>query len=147
MNIALDHDGTYTVDPAAWLVFVQMMRLAGHKVYVVTMRYESECTQRHHFDQRLRTLCEVVATGRKAKRPACEALGIVIDVWIDDRPETVFLDAAPAFGGGDVYPEGQPHVPATASHLAAPTAAQAGDGAATLPPGSAARAAAVLGGP
>lgn len=43
MNIALDYDGTYTADPDMWLRFVEEAQAAGHKVFIVTMRYESEC--------------------------------------------------------------------------------------------------------
>lgn len=49
--------------------------------------------------------CEVVATGRKAKKPFCEQEGIIIDIWIDDNPEAVIMDAEQVFGSAS--PEGE----------------------------------------
>ena len=42
MNISLDFDNTYTRDPDGWDTFIKVMRYRGHKVYCVTMRYETE---------------------------------------------------------------------------------------------------------
>lgn len=43
MNIALDYDGTFTAAPNVFIELVKNMQTAGHKVYIVTMRYPSEC--------------------------------------------------------------------------------------------------------
>lgn len=97
MNIALDYDGTFTNDPSMWLRFVADAQRQGHSVYVVTMRYPSECdgTRGAILDPRLKSLSvPVVCTSRMAKRPVCEALGIRIHIWIDDNPEAVHWDAS-----------------------------------------------------
>lgn len=91
MNIALDYDGTITADPQLWAQFVQAAQAAGHKVWVVTMRYPSEFVTMLPFWQSLvnEKRIEVIYTRRKPKRPVCEQRGIFIDVWIDDTPRAV----------------------------------------------------------
>jgi hypothetical protein len=110
MNIALDYDGTYTSQPEMWLRFVLDAQFHGHVVYVVTMRYPSECTGDHSFDHRLGALgVAILATSRKAKKPYCDEIGIPMHIWIDDHPEAVHKDA------DDIWPtpapEGCPVVP------------------------------------
>lgn len=109
MNISLDYDGTYTEDPDLYLAFVQMALKRGHKVYVVTVRYPSECTAAMGFDFRLSALVPVLATSRMAKRPFVAQRGIEIHIWIDDNPQAVDADAVMIWG--TIVPEGQPIVP------------------------------------
>ena len=85
MVIGIDYDDTITLDRGFWLAFYFMARAAGHEVYVTTMRYEHEPID--DFPGM------IYYTGRKAKKPFMEALGIKIDVWIDDRPEFIDNDS------------------------------------------------------
>lgn len=87
MLIALDYDDTYTVDPDLWLAFVELAKMRGHIVYVVTMRYQSETSS---MDGRLLGAVQgVIPTGRQLKREFTENMGLYFDVWIDDMPEYV----------------------------------------------------------
>lgn len=90
MNIGLDFDDTYTRDPRAWNVFINLFRQRGHKVYVVTWRSEDESAEV------IRALNGMVDgmfyTNRKAKQPFMFAQGICIDVWIDDNPSSILQD-------------------------------------------------------
>ena len=89
MILALDFDGTYTADPALWDAFIDAARLRGHEVHVVTMRHESEPVRLGtHVDR-------VHYTDRKAKAAYMAARGLHVQVWIDDRPDFVLMDAAP----------------------------------------------------
>ena len=92
MNIALDFDGTYTLDPALWDQFIAASRLAGHKVICCTMRHEES-----EGDRVKLALAEkvdrVVFTGRMAKADFLKRRGIEIDVWIDDNPGWIFNDS------------------------------------------------------
>ena len=89
MNISLDYDETYSADPLTWRRVVRTLMDAGHNVRVVTMRHQHEIST---ICPLLRSMVEVIPTGRKAKRPFCEALGIQIDIWIDDSPHWVDND-------------------------------------------------------
>ncbi len=93
MNLSLDYDGTYTRDPIIWDAAIKVLRQAGHKVYVVTMRYDNE---REGTPVRLALALHADAiyfTGRKAKQKFMHDHGIRIDVWIDDQPGFIFMDA------------------------------------------------------
>jgi hypothetical protein len=81
MIIALDHDGTYTRDPAMWDEWITMARNHGHRVICVTMRYPQESLQMP---------CEIVYTSRQAKAPYMAARNCLPDVWIDDSPHWIF---------------------------------------------------------
>ena len=40
MNIAIDYDDTYTLDPCVWEAIIQLLKDNGHNVFCVTKRYE-----------------------------------------------------------------------------------------------------------
>ncbi len=95
MIIALDYDGTYTEDPISWDDFISYMMKKGHEIVVVTMRYESEAPE---FTLSPVCACRWFFTGRKAKKPFMHNLGIKPNIWIDDHPQSVFLDAEQIWG-------------------------------------------------
>jgi hypothetical protein len=105
MNFALDFDGVVTEDSNLFANFVNVARGAGHKVYIVTMRYPSECMHDRLMWRWVHGVDGIIPTSRKAKRKACEDLGIKIDVWIDDNPEAVAKDAMDIWGSSSA--EGQ----------------------------------------
>jgi hypothetical protein len=85
MRIALDYDGTYTQDPELWDRFIKDAFCRGHDVRCVTMRHKSEGTPPMP--------CAVEFTGRKAKVPHMASIGLNVDVWIDDSPRFLMMDA------------------------------------------------------
>jgi hypothetical protein len=89
MIIALDYDGTYTADPVLWDAFIRNAHLKGHQVHVVTMRHESEPVRMGEQPARIHY------TDRKAKLPYMAALGLAVQIWIDDRPDFILQSAAP----------------------------------------------------
>ena len=105
MNIGLDYDGTITEDLVAWREFCKLFKSMGHKIWIVTMRFPEEVfeAQTHHALDRY--IEGVIYTQRKAKKPFVEELGIKIDVWIDDNPNAVHLDAKHIWK--TVFPTGQ----------------------------------------
>lgn len=104
MRIGLDYDGTITADPEFWLDFCLKASRRGHEIYIVTMRYESECKD---IDPRFRTLTKgVYATKRKAKNRFMLERGISIQIWIDDNPRAVAENATEIWA--IPAPEGSP---------------------------------------
>lgn len=84
MNFGLDFDDTYTRDPVMWDKILRIIREAGHKIYVVTWRYESEMAKVYEaLDGKVHGF---YATGRQAKEHYMFSQGIRIDVMIDDNP-------------------------------------------------------------
>lgn len=99
MNIAIDFDDTFTADPDLWRAFIKDAEARGHKCYIVTCRRDEEENRddvhgpcgvqigdspitglprhRHYF------------TSLRSKRRYLEHCGVLIDVWIDDIPDSV----------------------------------------------------------
>ena len=104
-TIALDFDGTTSTDQEAWKKFVKAFRERGHKVFIVTMRYDSELDDVRSCGLSVRQewshlVDGIITTGRKAKRRYCiDIAGINPDIWIDDRPMAIYQDAEVVFGG------------------------------------------------
>jgi len=92
--IAIDYDGTITEDINLFSQIVSLMKKSGHKPIIVTMRYT------HEEDNTLNAILQknswdvpVYYTGRKAKRDFMFNLGILVDIWIDDRPDWILEDS------------------------------------------------------
>ena len=85
MKIALDYDGTYTEDPKLWNNFINDATEKGHDVRIVTHRHEV-------LDKIEVGTVEVIYTDGVSKKWFCEHRGDpwTPDVWIDDRPKTIF---------------------------------------------------------
>lgn len=109
-TISLDFDGTITSDPETYKQLAKTLKAAGHTVYIVTMRYPSEVISKQSnglsIQEEWSNLVDgIYTTSRMAKRDYMLSHGIKIDVWIDDRPEAVYMDASEAFAG-PATPEG-----------------------------------------
>jgi hypothetical protein len=96
MLIALDYDGTHTVDPQLWLWFVRYAKALGHSVICVTMRAGVQLNGREDMDPALLdAVDETIFTAGAAKIPFLSSRDINPDVFIDDNPALLFRD-----GGG-----------------------------------------------
>ena len=85
-TIALDYDETYTADPKLWAPFLSLAKLNDVRVVIVTFRDE----QLDRIDvTRLRDI-PIYYTGGVAKEFFMLHFGEPIDVWIDDKPKTIF---------------------------------------------------------
>lgn len=104
MKIGLDYDGTVTSDYQTFLDVAKRFMAAGHQVYIVTMRYPSECFSDLELSILAKSVTGVIPTSRMAKRARCLELGVKIDVWIDDNPEAAYLSAEQIWGSSS--PEG-----------------------------------------
>lgn len=82
MNLALDYDGTITEDFDFWFNFIDLSITHGHSVFIVTARH-SEPSGFTGVN------VSVICTKGQQKSPFCQSIGINIDVWIDDMPETI----------------------------------------------------------
>lgn len=94
MNISLDWDGTVTAESTGFANFVNDMKTLGHKVYIVTMRYPSECVRDPMMRKWAYGVDGIIPTSRRAKKDVVDELGLKIHVWIDDHPEAVNKCAA-----------------------------------------------------
>lgn len=89
--MALDYQGTITADIPFWINFIKMTESAGHRIVIVSM-----CTNEEKalIDDRVHEACPwIVPTCGRAKKEFLDTFGIVPDIWIDDQPEAVFINA------------------------------------------------------
>jgi hypothetical protein len=90
-TICLDYDGSYTLFPELFNKIIDFSKAKGYNVILATMRYEYEK------DVGLTIIeqsgVKLYFTGRKAKKPFLEELGIKVDLWIDDCPKWILFDS------------------------------------------------------
>jgi len=90
MNIALDFDGTFDLDPIFWETFIQEAQSRGHTVYLVTNNNDSEYIYSAMED--LLPYYQIFFSENIAKKDFMESQGIKIDIWIDNEPEYILED-------------------------------------------------------
>lgn len=91
MRIALDWDETFTRSPRFWRDFVLLAWKAGHEVRIVTFRHPNNLGDIRATLNKFQMVDKLptIATNYIQKRTACNALGWLPDVWIDDSPEFI----------------------------------------------------------
>lgn len=83
MNVAIDYDDTYTCDPSAWNEIINILHQNNHKVYCVTKRYKELADD-------IRQVINIpIIYATRSKLEAVTEKGIKIDVWIDDKPQSI----------------------------------------------------------
>lgn len=93
MKIALDYDGTYSSDPEFWNKMIRHARSSGHEVRIVTARDErfDRTAALAELEKRIPVIyCRGVA---KQWYLTHFGDGFVPDVWIDDRPQSIFVNS------------------------------------------------------
>jgi Tat protein secretion system quality control protein TatD with DNase activity len=90
MRIAIDFDETYSADPEFFAKFVALARKHNHQPCIVSCR---RATVENHelvtstVGDEISIL--VVFTDLQPKRVVMEELGLPVDIWIDDSPDSV----------------------------------------------------------
>lgn len=85
MKIALDFDGTFTLDKTFWLEMVRLARALGHDVRIVTARDETLDNIAQYVGD-----IPVIYCNGVAKWFFCHHFAHWDpDVWVDDRPQAV----------------------------------------------------------
>lgn len=80
-TIALDHDGTYTTDPAAWTKCIEIWRAAGFEVICITSRFPNVPLPPLPIP--------VHYTCGQPKWEWAHEHGMQVDIWIDDWPSCI----------------------------------------------------------
>ena len=83
MNVAIDYDDTYTLDKQLWNDVIKMFIDGGHNVYCVTKRYK-EIADDIREDMKI-----PIVFATRSKLEAVANANIRIDVWIDDKPQSI----------------------------------------------------------
>ena len=89
MKIALDFDGTYTLHPEFWDLFLHNAKANGFKVLIVTLRHATH--DRLALEAHLERLgAGIVYCDGRPKADVLKERGITVDVWLDDDPQCIF---------------------------------------------------------
>lgn len=84
--IAIDYDDTFSLDPEGWAEVLGVLRRRGNTVWGVTARNRSQLIRCDQFN----TSChKILYCCGRAKKPLIEMHGVVVSVWIDDKPEYI----------------------------------------------------------
>ena len=88
LTIAIDFDDTFTTDPVLWTSVIALLAVR-HQVICVTSRRVS--IPNVNALQRALTphVAEIIYAYDQPKRLAAQEAGYAVDIWIDDRPETI----------------------------------------------------------
>src|SRR5260370_343200 len=81
VNIALDHDGTFTALPQAWTQAIEIFRKSGANVFCITSRFPNVPV--------VGFPGEVHYTCGQPKWEWAYENGILVDIWIDDWPSCI----------------------------------------------------------
>ena len=91
-TISIDFDGTLTDIPEALALLAASLKSQGHRVIVITRRYETEENQaevsQYIVDSKI-AVDRVVFAGPLCKRTAASIVGESVDIWVDDKPESI----------------------------------------------------------
>jgi hypothetical protein len=79
--ICIDHDDTFTTDPATWTKIIELLRSAGHDVFCISLRFPN--VPIHGFPGKVYYACG------QHKWEFAEQNGIHVDIWIDDWPAII----------------------------------------------------------
>lgn len=81
MLFALDHDGTWSADPALFADIVRLIESHGHRAVMVTRRPPDDPVPVEGI--------KVYYTDGMFKQPWAAAHDLPVDVWVDDNPYAI----------------------------------------------------------
>lgn len=88
MLIAIDFDLTYTADPILFNEFIGFAKFRGHEVVICTTR-NADQDNTHTLVYLSKTVPVYFMDGLPKKEFMKETFGKDVDIWIDDKPESV----------------------------------------------------------
>jgi hypothetical protein len=92
LNIAIDFDDTYTLNPELWNDLIEVFRASNFHVYCVTARPEEHMQPVYDTIGNVIGQQNCIGTGLRAKREYMRKHhNIHIHIWIDDTPEAIVI--------------------------------------------------------
>ena len=87
-NIGIDYDDTISLNIDMWKSIIKIFNSFNFNVYVVTYRDSSQFEDIYRFS----FVKDYIYTSGKGKKQYCKDMGVEIDIWIDDCPESILYD-------------------------------------------------------
>lgn len=94
MKIAIDYDGTYTLNPELFQDFIISMWGYGYEPFIVTMRDEDRDVIKDQWLTENHDGIKIIYCNGYPKKTVCDQLGLKFDIWIDDTPESIHLGSS-----------------------------------------------------
>lgn len=88
--VAVDYDNTISDNEIGWLSVMAALEAIGYQVIVVTYR-DKNCYP-SDLDFVASKGYKVYFTSQVAKKDYMQSLGVHVDIWIDDTPESIVCD-------------------------------------------------------
>ena len=87
--IAIDYDDVISDNVEVWSKIINIMYSFGATIYIVTYR---DSSQFNDMKLNIKFVKDYIFTNANAKKKYCKDMGIHIDIWIDDCPESIIYD-------------------------------------------------------
>ena len=87
LTFAVDYDGTFSRDPIAFKKIIRGLLADGHEVRIVTGRTREHPIEDRHLDRLVGV--PIHYAGPVYKRAYMNAIGVRVDIWIDDDPGSI----------------------------------------------------------
>ena len=87
--IAIDYDDVISLNIKAWKQIINIFTSFGATVYIVTYR---NSTDFEDMDLTIPNVKDIIFTNATAKRKYCKSIGIYVNIWIDDMPDSIIFD-------------------------------------------------------
>jgi hypothetical protein len=91
VNFGLDYEGTFARDTVLWGLLITQMKIRGHRIYLFTLKTTTEAASIPA--SATSQMTATYATSRRSKEDYARSRGIVIDVWIDNNPKSIYNGA------------------------------------------------------
>ena len=88
-TIAIDYHGTYSRDPEGFAALAVLMKSRGHRCILVTGIEDKGDYYAKEVRQAIGDTMQIIFTAGAWKRRFVAAMGIHVDIWIEDTPEGV----------------------------------------------------------
>lgn len=89
LTIGVDYDGTITADVHLLRAWMSEAVSRGHRVVVVSSRCDT-VQSRQAISGHVPSGVEVYLTNHHPKREHVTAAGVTVDIWVDDKPESIW---------------------------------------------------------
>lgn len=87
---SFDFDCTISEDPELFLSMMGMLELMGHTVVICTCRMPDTYPEDLAFLEKKGY--KIYYTSHKAKKKYLADQGVIVDIWVDDTPESILQD-------------------------------------------------------
>lgn len=106
MKIAVDYDGTFTLNPVAFSRVIRVLKQTGADIRIVTSRNTNGDNEELEGVSKFLEIPVVYCSGQQ-KKTVCQGLGWVPDIWVDNEAHTIPHNSELVSASNDCYRYGK----------------------------------------